>query len=207
MPTTMQQVLAQLDVDEPNYTALAALGPDAIPHLKVLVRSDDPGVASKAAYLATLIDSNESADVIEAASASSHETVRVAAAAGMRNLAPAQAGPWVEKLLDDDDAGVRKQALQTVSALGMSGLEPKVKKMASSDPEKGIRQIAKQGLRRTSDDRDTRSRKAKPLKSRTASGKRAAKAKSKTVGIKPGKNRPTKSRPALARAAKRASKK
>jgi HEAT repeat protein len=172
MPITMQQVLARLDTDEPDYAALATLGPEAVPHLKVLVRSDDPGIASKAAYLASMIESDESTDVVEAASASPHESVRVAAAAGMRNLAPAQAGPWVERLLDDNDAGVRKQALQAAAALGMSGLEPKVKKMAASDPEKGLRQLAKQGLQRISKVQSASPKEAKPAETKPA--KRAA---------------------------------
>jgi HEAT repeat protein len=149
MPITMQQILARLDTDEPEYAALAALGPEAIPHLKVLVRSDDPGIAAKAAYLATLINTDESADIMEAASASPHETVRVAAAAGMRNLTAAKAGPWVERLLDDSDPGVRKQALQTISALDLN-LDPKVAKISTSDPEKELRLMAKD-LQRASD--------------------------------------------------------
>jgi HEAT repeat protein len=149
MPITMQEVLARLDTDEPDYTALATMGPEAVPHLKVLVRSDDPGVAAKAAYLASLIESAESADVLESASTSPHETVRVAAASGMRNLAPAQASQWVERLLEDSDVGVRKQALHAVAALRMSGLEAKVRKMATADTEKGLRQLARQGLQGT----------------------------------------------------------
>jgi hypothetical protein len=145
----MQQILARLDTDEPEYAALAALGPEAIPHLKVLVRSDDPGIAAKAAYLATLINTDESADIMEAASASPHETVRVAAAAGMRNLTAAKAGPWVERLLDDSDPGVRKQALQTISALDLS-VDPKVAKISTSDPEKELRVMAKD-LQKASD--------------------------------------------------------
>ncbi len=172
MPITMQQVLARLDTDEPDYAALATLGPEAVPHLKVLVRGDDPGIAAKAAYLASMIASDESADVIEAASASSDEIVRVAAAAGMRNWAPSKAGPTVERLLDDQDAGVRKQALQAATALGMSVLEPKVKKMATSDPEKGLRQLAKQGLQQMSDAlaasaKEAKSAEAKPAKRAT----------------------------------------
>jgi len=149
MPITMQQILARLDTDEPEYAALAALGPEAIPHLKVLVRSDDPGIAAKAAYLATLINTDESADIMEAASASPHETVRVAAAAGMRNLTAAKAGPWVERLLDDSDPGVRKQALQTISALDLN-VDPKVAKISTSDPEKELRVMAK-NLQKASD--------------------------------------------------------
>jgi HEAT repeat protein len=150
MPITKQQVLARLDTDEPDYAALATLGPDAVPHLKDLVQGDEPGIAAKAAYLASLIQSDESPEVVDAAAASPHETVRVAAAAGLRNLAPAQAGPTVERLLDDQDAGVRKLALRAVTDLGMSGLEPKVKTMAADDPEEALRQLANQGLRRIS---------------------------------------------------------
>ena len=160
MPITMQQVLARLDTDEPDYASLSTLGPEAVPHLKVLVKSEDPGIAAKAAYLASMIESDESLEVVKAASASPHETVRVAAAASMRNLAPAQAGPWVERLLDDKDAGVRKQALRAVADLGMSGLESKVKKMASGDPETGLRKMARQGLRQ----RRSESQSAGPVK-------------------------------------------
>ena len=165
MAITMQQVLARLDTDEPEYAALAALGPEAVPHLKVLVRSDDPGIAAKAAYLATLIESNESVDVMEAACASPHETVRVAAAAGMRNLSPAQAGVWADRMLDDDDPGVRKQALKTITDLKLSSLEPKVKKVAASDPEKEIRQLAKQELQKGRAVQRASSKKAKSSKS------------------------------------------
>jgi HEAT repeat protein len=164
MPITMQQVLARLDTDEPDYAALATLGPEAVPHLKVLVRSDDPGIASKATYLASLIESDESLEVVEAATASPHETVRIAAASGLRNLAPAQAGPTIERLLDDKDVGVRKLALRAVADLGMSGLEPKVKKMAADDPEEGLRQQAKQGLRRISEIQSAGPEEAKPTK-------------------------------------------
>jgi HEAT repeat protein len=168
MPMTMQEVLARLDTDEPDYAALATLGPEAVPHLKVLVRSDDPGIAAKAAYLASMIESDESTDVIEAASASPHDIVRVAAAAGMRNLAPARAGPTVERLLDDKDAGVRKQALHAVAALGMSGSELKVKKMAASDPEKGLRELAKQGLQRIAQAQRAELQDAAPAKAKAA---------------------------------------
>jgi HEAT repeat protein len=170
MPITMQQILARLDTDEPEYAALAAIGPEAVPHLKVLVRSEDPGIAAKAAYLATLIESDESADVMEAASASPHETVRVAAAAGMRNLTAAKAGPWVERLLDDSDPGVRKQALQTVSALDLSA-DLKVAKISTSDPEKELRQMAK-AMQRGS--------KAAPVKTTKKAGKKTTAKKGTT---------------------------
>src|SRR5262245_20072554 len=100
MPVTFQQVLKQIDTDEPNYTALAALGPEALPHLATLVKSEDPGLASKAAYLASLIESDDAVEVLSSAATSPHDVVRVAAAAGLRNVSSPQATAVVDRLLD-----------------------------------------------------------------------------------------------------------
>lgn len=175
MAITMQQVLARLDTDEPDYAALSTLGPEAVPHLAVLVRSDDPGIASKAAYLASLIESDESVGVVEAAATSSHETVRVAAAASLSNLTPAQAAPAIERLLEDSDVGVRKLALRAVDDLEMNALASKVKKMAADDPEKELRQLAREGLQRASETQSTEPKAAKATKAaETGAAKRAA---------------------------------
>jgi hypothetical protein len=115
MATTMEQVRAVLDPDEPDYEKGAAeLGPDAIPHLQALVKGDDPMLASKAAYLASLIKSDASADVVREAAGSNVETVRVAAAAAARNLPSAKASEVLEGLVADADPGVRKVARDAV---------------------------------------------------------------------------------------------
>ncbi len=146
MSVTLQEVLKQLDTDEPDYMALTALGPDAVPHLTTLVRSADPGLASKAAYLASMIQTDESIDALSSAVASPHEVVRVAAAAGLRNLPAPQAARLADRLLDDGDVGVRKVALSAVGRLGLMSLEPKVRSMASRDAEVALRAAAKQEL-------------------------------------------------------------
>ena len=175
MPVTLQQVLKQLDTDEPNYPALAALGPEAVPHLAALVRGEDPGIASKAAYLASLIQSDDSIEVLASAAASPHEAVRVAAAAGLSNMAPTQALPLTGHLLDDADPGVRKQALRAFRRLGMDSLESKVKALASSDSEPALRQLANQEIKRMAEARVTAKKEGKgaPAKSpkRTARGR------------------------------------
>src|SRR5688500_13669650 len=79
------RVRAHLEPEEPNYKAAAAdLGPEALPILEALVVGSDPLLASKAAYLASLIPGDEAARVLETASRSDHPTVRVAAAAGLQ---------------------------------------------------------------------------------------------------------------------------
>ena len=57
MSITMKDVRAQLDRDEPDYKEAAMLGQDAIPYLSELVKGPDAMLASKAAYLASLIKS------------------------------------------------------------------------------------------------------------------------------------------------------
>jgi HEAT repeat protein len=175
MPVTLQQILKQLDTDEPDYTAVAALGPEAVPHLAALVRDEDPGIASKAAYLASLIQSDDSAEVLASAAGSSHEAVRVAAAAGLSNMSGSQALPLAERLLDDADPGVRKLALRAVGRLGMDTLEPKVKSLASSDSETALRQLAEQELKRIAEVRSAAKKEGEPKSAkRTAPSRRKA---------------------------------
>jgi HEAT repeat protein len=128
MVVTKQQVIEILNVDEPNYREAAKLGPDALPHLDALVKTADPMLASKATYLASLIQSEQSIDVLRAAAQSDHPEVRVAAAAGARNrVAGAAAGvrdresnslnDLLSLLNSDQDAGVRKEAVKSLKSL------------------------------------------------------------------------------------------
>jgi hypothetical protein len=107
------QVRQYLDPEEPDYkAAAAALGVDALPVLESLVRSADPLLASKAAYLASLIPDPQATRVLEEAARSDHPTVRVAAAAGLQKR-PEATEEVVAQLATDLDAGVRKVAART----------------------------------------------------------------------------------------------
>ena len=59
MSVTMQQVLAEIDREEPNYPAFAEYGPEALPYLKMIIATDDPLKAAKAAYAASLIGGSD----------------------------------------------------------------------------------------------------------------------------------------------------
>jgi hypothetical protein len=131
MVVTKQQVIDVLNPDEPNYPEAAKLGPDALPHLDTLVKTADPLLASKATYLASLIQGEQSIDVLKAAAQSNHPEVRVAAAAGARNLASAAAGArnlrrdrlsdLLSSLDNDEDAGVRKEATKSLKSIRGTG--------------------------------------------------------------------------------------
>jgi len=152
MPVTFDQVRAALDPEEPNYGIAAQLGPDAIPHLSQLVQGNDPMLASKAAYLASLIQSSQTDAVLTLAAQSTHETVRAAAAAGVRNRDQVSV-PLVDQLLRDQDSGVRKVTLRSIAALPKArglqdptlvSIKTSVEEIAQNDPEPLLRQLASQ---------------------------------------------------------------
>ncbi|HVK24326.1 MAG TPA: hypothetical protein VM677_23470 [Actinokineospora sp.] len=112
MAITFEQVRAVLIPEEPDYAAAAALGTEALPHLKSMVEGGEPMLAAKAAYVASLIDDEGSVDILMAAAAHSEPSVRVAAAAGTRNLAQGRAEAVQATLAEDEDAGVRAKNAQ-----------------------------------------------------------------------------------------------
>ena len=155
MPVTMQQVRAQLDRDEPDYPAAAGLGPEALPHLRQLAQGDDPMLASKAVYLASLIGTDQSVTIVNEAAGKPDPIVRAAAAGAVRNLdqAPNQ---LLNSLLNDQDAGVRKVALRSIEASGPSSLPgdvaTNVRDMAVNDPNPHLRQLAGGVINRLSEE-------------------------------------------------------
>jgi HEAT repeat protein len=145
MPVTIEQVLAQLSPDEPNYQQAARLGPDALPHLIRLVQEGDPELASKATYLAGFINVDQSAEVVAQAARSADPVLRVAAAASLSNLSEIPVSP-ANSLLDDQDPGVRRLTLESLQIRRPAGFKAKVRGLAKSDPDTTVRHLASQVL-------------------------------------------------------------
>src|SRR5262245_4113773 len=143
MPVTMEQVLAQLDKEEPDYEFAAQLGPEALPHLVRLVQGNDLGRASKAVCLASFINTEQSATVLNIAAKSPHPTLRSAAAISLSNLKDISAAP-VTSLLNDENVGVRKWTLKALEIHRPIGVKTKVQEIARSDPDMALRQLASQ---------------------------------------------------------------
>lgn len=141
MSITMQAVRAWLDADEVDYANAKKLGSAAIPFLMELVQGD-LGLASKATYLASLIKSKQSADVLEAAAARDEPVVRVAAASCIRNLSQTRAEHMLDRMIDDPDVGIRKVALTSAVNLTSPKVAAKLQQMAETDPEPFVRELA-----------------------------------------------------------------
>ena len=146
MPITMEDVLAVLTQDEVDYGRAQQLGPEVVPFLDQLVRGEDLNLASKAAYLSSLIDSDRSADVLAAAAARPEPVVRVAAASGVRNLKEEQAERLIERLQGDSDPGVRKVLVSSAVRFKSPRLIEQVRRMAEQDPEPFVRASAERSV-------------------------------------------------------------
>jgi HEAT repeat protein len=142
MPITMRDVRKWLDAEEVEYTKAKRLGAAAIPFLMELVQGGDLGLASKATYLASLIDSEQSVAVLETAVSSNEPILRSAAASGIRNLPEAQAERILDQLKDDPDAGIRKVMLNSLDRFRSKQIEAKLQQIAQEDPEPFLRELA-----------------------------------------------------------------
>jgi len=147
MALTIDDVRAEIDLDEINYPATAErLGPEALPLLQELADGSDPTLASKAVYLAGVISPDDAAPIVNQAAGHPDPVVRIAAAAGLSNLAEGDAENPLDRLLEDDDVGVRKAALKSAAAFETQPMNARVQQVAEQDPEPLMRQLAEQSV-------------------------------------------------------------
>jgi HEAT repeat protein len=145
----MKDVRAWLNAEAVDDANAKKLGAAAVPFLMDLVQSGDLGLASKATYLAGLIKSKRSAAVLEAAATRNEPVLRVAAAAGIRNLAEVQAERVLDLLKSDPDAGIRKVVLKSAVRFRSPRIVAKLQHMAKTDPEPFVRELAASSVRNT----------------------------------------------------------
>jgi HEAT repeat protein len=145
MPIIMQDVVRSLMPDEANLNqAAAALGPEALPHLEVLVRGPDPMLASKATYVAGLLRDPRTVQVLQIAAASTDRMVRLTAAATAQHLPPDQAGVILARLLSDSDPEVRRIAIESIPSQATPDVLKVLETLALTDPYAFIRDLAAQ---------------------------------------------------------------
>lgn len=180
MAISMKEVRNALDPDEPDYKKASRLGADALSHLKKLVKSDDPLLASKAAYLAGRIAADGSADVLRIAAQSADPILRIAAASAAPFLRQReQASEILSGLLADQDTGVCRIALSSVGPWASEELREHVKSLSQAADQPMIRTVAKKALKTlkiAAPAKRATAKKRVVAKKRTAA---AAKAKSK----------------------------
>jgi HEAT repeat protein len=148
MALTLEETRNALRAIEPNYDELVKLGTEAIPFLDTLVRDPNSFVASKAAYLASLIQDPRSAAILEKAAHSRDPQIRMAAAAGVGNLRGPVPEDLLLSLLGDPDLGVRKVVLKSLPTPATARLRERVVALTTADPNPDLRSLAREVLPR-----------------------------------------------------------
>jgi HEAT repeat protein len=148
MAITLEQVRALLDAEEPNYAALARLGPEILPHLRTLIAGGDEYFATKAASLVSRINDDRATAVLRDAANHASPRVRLAVAGGIKNFARPAAAGVLMALLNDSDTGVRKLALKASATKSNAALLAKIGDISKRDPTPAMRMLASQVLSR-----------------------------------------------------------
>jgi HEAT repeat protein len=130
---TRSQVLAVVRLIEPNVVAAQKLGPDALPHLRKLIRDEDIGLARRAASVATKISDARAVSVVTVATQSPHPEVRLAAAAELWRLAKFDVAKPALRLIADPDPSVRRRTLRSLLTIVQStALKPAVRRVVEA---------------------------------------------------------------------------
>ncbi|MEK6260512.1 MAG: hypothetical protein AABP62_17990 [Planctomycetota bacterium] len=175
MAVTFEQVRSALDPEEPAYNKAAAnLGTEALPHLAKIIAGDHAMLASKAAYLAGLIGTEQSVEVLHRAARSGDVRVRIAAAAAAAagKLPPESVSDVLINLIDDADVGVQKLALKAVPVNSSPALRARIESLSTTKTDTLVRSLSREVLGRmpasTSDqgtnEKSTGKKKGKPKK-------------------------------------------
>lgn len=136
-----------LESDEPNYAAVARMGPEVVPILTRLVAGPNARLAAAAASAAGMVPHPRAADALARAAQSASAVVRLAAAGAARNLQGAGVNRVLHTLLADADQGVRKYAIKAAVARPHdAALVARVRNIHSSDPAPANRSLAQRAL-------------------------------------------------------------
>ena len=141
----LEELRGELEKDEgPDYAAVARrLGPRSLSPLEALVRKGGRRTAPQATYLAGLIGGPDSFDLVSLAAENEDPIVRAAAAFTLTELSEQQAAGIAEKLLDDEDSGVRARAIVFAVQSGHEQLLVRVREIAQDDREPAaLRELA-----------------------------------------------------------------
>ena len=135
MPFTREELIKLIDLDEPDYPSIITkLTKEDIPMLIELSKDANLAIATKAVSCLGLMNSENAVAGIKTAALSANPVLRVAAAHALKNSASLpSAVQLIDKLLDDQDIGVRKFALKTVHHANIRTLKAKVQQMGAKE--------------------------------------------------------------------------
>lgn len=149
MALTPLELRLRLSSDEPDYAQLAPQIDDSLlPVLGQLANDPDSMLASKAVYLASLINKPQAHRIVETASDSPRPLVRIASASALVNLPDSVRNPIADKLLDADDVSLQKLAIKSVQRSAPAHLKQKIERISRENPSELIRNLSTETLQK-----------------------------------------------------------
>jgi hypothetical protein len=149
MALTANELRILLGADEPDYAAIAAkAGKDSGSAIAEVAKGDDTMMASKAVYLASVVNDNDSLSIIAEAAESPVSRVRLAAASALPNLAATTRNKIAEKLIDKDDVSVQKLTLRAVQGKIPASLKKKISNLNKASGSEVIRDLSDTTLKK-----------------------------------------------------------
>ena len=138
-----------LSNEEPGYARIArTLDSSAIKHLASFARGRDLSIATKAIYLASLLDRKDAAKIVASAAASQTAVKRIAAASGLGNLASAPKDAIARKLIRSKDLSARKLVLKSIGTDVSPRLRNSIEKLSKEDKSKDMKDLSRSVLRK-----------------------------------------------------------
>jgi hypothetical protein len=150
MSMTMAFVRSALDSEEPDYESAKALGFEALPFLEELSIGQDILLASKAVYLAGLINGELSSTILEKAATHENSNIRATAASVIGKLNKETSNKLLLTLLNDNDLGVQNIALKFLPLTVSSEVLAQIERVAHDHKEPTMKKVAAEFIRQRS---------------------------------------------------------
>jgi len=147
MALTTAELTLLLGNEEPNYAEIAAkAGNTSTAAVAELAQSKDTMMATKATYLASLLNDPEGAKIVEKASRSSNQLLRLASASALVNLPEITRNKIAERLVDTDDISLQKLSLAAIQGKTSAKLRKRVDELSTGSDSEVIRNLSKSAL-------------------------------------------------------------
>ncbi|MBD0256010.1 MAG: HEAT repeat domain-containing protein [Cytophagales bacterium] len=143
---TYEEVRTILSDIEPSEDTYSSLDTDDIPHLRQLLQENEPWLASRAVFALSRLPTRDTDALLLQAARDQRSEVRVAAAVCSARLPTDVSDQVLDSLIDDQDLGVRKFAVQSITDASSDVLKQKLRRISSADGNAFIKSIATERL-------------------------------------------------------------
>lgn len=146
MPMTDEELKFALGNEEPQYGVIVVkLTAADIPRLQTLADGGDVALASKAIYLASLLQEDSAHQIVARAAKSGNELLRVASATALQNLPTLTRAKVADALIDDHNPSISKMVIRAIDAPSPQ-LQQRLRDLETRSTLPELKQMARQKL-------------------------------------------------------------